>query len=160
MLARLSRTTAVAILSLLLSAATASAQNTPNDAAPEHQATMDDLRDLVRTLRQEREAHYQRSGERTRKLDDTRAAVGRLEAELADLRAREDEVDRTLAEVRSDVDRFEQDLEHSDDEKRYYCLGKVADGIMTVRFTYRKNKIRTIGAGYWRKGKKIYEEEN
>ena len=53
-----------------------------------------------------------------------------------------------------------EDLEHSDDEKRYYCLGKVADGIMTVRFTYRKNKIRIIGAGYWRKGKKIYDREN
>lgn len=53
-----------------------------------------------------------------------------------------------------------EDLEHSDDEKRYYCLGRVAGGIMTVRFTYRKNKIRIIGAGYWRKGKKIYEKEN
>ena len=53
-----------------------------------------------------------------------------------------------------------EDLEHSDDEKRYYCLGRVSGGIMTVRFTYRKNKIRIIGAGYWRKGKKIYESEN
>ena len=53
-----------------------------------------------------------------------------------------------------------EDLEHSDEEKRYYCLGKVAGGIMTVRFTYRKNKIRIFGAGYWRKGKRIYEREN
>jgi len=53
-----------------------------------------------------------------------------------------------------------EDLEHSDDEKRYYCLGRVSEGIMTVRFTYRNNKIRIIGAGYWRKGKKIYEKEN
>ena len=53
-----------------------------------------------------------------------------------------------------------EDLEHSQDEKRYYCLGKVAGGILTVRFTYRKGKIRIIGAGYWRKGKKIYEEQN
>jgi uncharacterized protein len=53
-----------------------------------------------------------------------------------------------------------EDLEHSDGEKRYYCLGDVADGIMTVRFTYRKEKIRIIGAGYWWKGKKIYEREN
>jgi len=53
-----------------------------------------------------------------------------------------------------------EDLEHSDDEKRYYCLGRVSEGIMTVRFTYRKNKIRIFGAGYWRKGKKIYEKEN
>jgi uncharacterized DUF497 family protein len=53
-----------------------------------------------------------------------------------------------------------EDLEHGDDEKRFYCLGRVSDGIMTVRFTYRNNKIRIIGAGYWRKGKKIYEKEN
>lgn len=53
-----------------------------------------------------------------------------------------------------------EDLEHSDEEKRYYCIGKVTEGIMTVRFTYRKRKIRIIGAGYWRKGKKIYENEN
>jgi uncharacterized DUF497 family protein len=53
-----------------------------------------------------------------------------------------------------------EDLDHGGEEKRYYCLGKVAGGIMTVRFTYRRNKIRIIGAGYWRKGKKIYEKEN
>jgi uncharacterized DUF497 family protein len=53
-----------------------------------------------------------------------------------------------------------EDLEHSANENRYYCLGKVTDGILTVRFTFRKSKIRIIGAGYWRKGKKIYEREN
>lgn len=53
-----------------------------------------------------------------------------------------------------------EDLEHSLDEKRYYCLGKIGEDILTVRFTYRKNKIRIISAGYWRKGRKIYEREN
>ncbi|MFC1825191.1 BrnT family toxin [Thermodesulfobacteriota bacterium] len=53
-----------------------------------------------------------------------------------------------------------EDLEHNDKEARYYCLGRVAGGIMTVRFTYRKSKIRIIGAGYWRGGKRIYEREN
>lgn len=53
-----------------------------------------------------------------------------------------------------------EDLDHNEDEKRYYCLGKVGGGIMTVRFTYRKTKIRIFGAGYWRKGKRIYEREN
>jgi uncharacterized DUF497 family protein len=53
-----------------------------------------------------------------------------------------------------------EDLEHGDDEKRYYCLGRVSEGIMTVRFTFRNNKLRIIGAGYWRKGKRIYEKEN
>ena len=53
-----------------------------------------------------------------------------------------------------------EDLSHSQKEKRYYCVGKVTGEILTVRFTYRRRKIRIIGAGYWRKGKKIYEEEN
>ena len=55
-----------------------------------------------------------------------------------------------------------EDLGHSDDEKRYYCFGydQNSQGILTVRFTYRQNKIRIFGAGYWRKGKKKYEQEN
>jgi len=53
-----------------------------------------------------------------------------------------------------------EDLSHADQEKRYYCFGKVADGILTVRFTYRNDVIRIFGAGYWRKGKVIYEREN
>ena len=53
-----------------------------------------------------------------------------------------------------------RDLEHSKGEERFYCFGKVNEEIITVRFTYRENKIRIIGAGYWRKGKRIYEKEN
>lgn len=53
-----------------------------------------------------------------------------------------------------------EDIKHSDTEKRYYCIGKVNHAIMTVRFTYRMNIIRIIGAGFWRKGRSIYEEEN
>ena len=53
-----------------------------------------------------------------------------------------------------------KDLKHGHDENRYYCIGKVDEGIITVRFTFRKNIIRIFGAGYWRKGKRIYEEQN
>ncbi len=53
-----------------------------------------------------------------------------------------------------------EDIEHSTEEDRYYCIGRVGEGIMTVRFTYRGNVIRIYGAGYWRKGRKIYEEQN
>lgn len=51
------------------------------------------------------------------------------------------------------------DLEHGHDEMRYYCFGQVNARVMTVRFTYRGNTIRIIGAGYWRKGRMIYEQE-
>ena len=61
----------------------------------------------------------------------------------------------------ADPDRvIAEDLSHSHREKRYYCFGKTGDGILTVRFTYRRGLIRLIGAGYWRKGKQIYEREN
>lgn len=54
-----------------------------------------------------------------------------------------------------------QDTKHSSAEKRYFCIGKTASGgIATVRFTLRNGRIRIIGAGYWRKGKKIYEQQN
>ena len=53
-------------------------------------------------------------------------------------------------------------LGHSQHEKRYYCFGlnEKGNGILTVRFTYRSGCIRIIGAGYWRKGKKSYEQSN
>ncbi len=53
-----------------------------------------------------------------------------------------------------------EDLPHSETEKRYFCFGEVDGGILTVRFTYRGSVIRIFGAGYWRKGKAIYEHEN
>jgi uncharacterized DUF497 family protein len=61
----------------------------------------------------------------------------------------------------ADPDRvIAENLSHSHSERRYYCFGKVGDGILTVRFTYRRGLIRVFGAGYWRKGKQIYEREN
>ena len=53
-----------------------------------------------------------------------------------------------------------EDLTHSAIEKRYYCFGKVKGGVLTVRFTYRNKRIRLFGAGFWRKGKEIYEKQN
>jgi uncharacterized protein len=53
-----------------------------------------------------------------------------------------------------------EDLNHSGGEQRYYCVGWVEDGVMTVRFTWRQGRVRIFGAGYWRKGKRIYEREN
>lgn len=53
-----------------------------------------------------------------------------------------------------------EDLGHSAVEKRYYCFGSVDRGVLTVRFTYRGGVIRIIGAGFWRKGKVIYDREN
>ena len=70
-------------------------------------------------------------------------AFGRAQYAFADLR-------RVIA----------KDTTHSQIEERFYCFGEVDGGILTVRFTYRPSVIRIIGAGYWRKGKAIYEREN
>jgi uncharacterized protein len=53
-----------------------------------------------------------------------------------------------------------EDLDHGGAERRYFCFGKVADGVLTVRFTYRAGRIRIFGAGFWRKGKRIYEQQD
>ncbi len=53
-----------------------------------------------------------------------------------------------------------RDKTHSITEDRFFCIGKAGESILTVRFTYRGNVIRIIGAGRWRRGKRIYEEEN
>ena len=53
-----------------------------------------------------------------------------------------------------------RDITHSKTEERFYCFGEVDGGVLTVRFTHRASVIRIIGAGYWRKGKAIYEREN
>ena len=71
-----------------------------------------------------------------------RVAFGKAQLAFAD-------PDRVIAE----------DLSHSSREQRYYCFGWVDGGVMTVRFTYRGDVIRIFGAGYWRRGKDIYERE-
>lgn len=53
-----------------------------------------------------------------------------------------------------------EDLSHGGDEGRYFCFGRVGGGVLTVRFTHRPGAIRIFGAGYWRKGKRIYEQVN
>lgn len=53
-----------------------------------------------------------------------------------------------------------EDISHSSSEKRHYCFGWIDGGILTVRFTFRYDAIRIFGAGYWRKGRRIYEREN
>ena len=53
-----------------------------------------------------------------------------------------------------------EDVAHSSEEDRFYCIGRVENDILTVRFTYRGNVIRIYGAGCWRKGRKLYEDQN
>ena len=60
----------------------------------------------------------------------------------------------------SDKNRLiDKDVKHSTSaETRYFLYGDTGRGIATVRFTVRNNVIRIIGAGYWKQGRKKYEE--
>lgn len=51
------------------------------------------------------------------------------------------------------------DSKHTEKEERFFCIGKVEDRVLTVRFTYRGDKIRIFGAGLWRRGKWYYEKD-
>ncbi len=53
-----------------------------------------------------------------------------------------------------------EDLVHSRTEPRYFAFGRVRGGVLTVRFTVRVERVRIIGAGFWRKGKVFYEQAN
>jgi len=51
-------------------------------------------------------------------------------------------------------------------EKRLIAIGRPfihsggeSNQVLTVRFTNRE-RVRIFGAGYWRKGKKVYEQKN
>jgi uncharacterized protein len=51
------------------------------------------------------------------------------------------------------------DEKHSTNEERLYCVGRIGNRIATVRFTKRGKRIRIIGSGFWRSGRKLYETE-
>lgn len=52
-----------------------------------------------------------------------------------------------------------EDEEHTTKEERRFCVGAIEKGIVTVRFTYRGDKIRIFGAGYWRKLRRLYQQQ-
>ena len=52
------------------------------------------------------------------------------------------------------------DALHSQQERRYFCIGKVEGRVLTVRFTRSRGGIRVIGAACWRKWRRLYEEKN
>lgn len=55
---------------------------------------------------------------------------------------------------------FIKDEKHSETEERIFCIGMVNNKVATVRFTMRGEKIRILGAGFWRKERILYEKQN
>jgi uncharacterized DUF497 family protein len=67
---------------------------------------------------------------------------------------------RTAAKAFKDTRRkIYTDERHAAGEERLFCIGKVSGRVLTVRFIYREGKFRSYGAGYWRKGRHYYEQE-
>lgn len=53
-----------------------------------------------------------------------------------------------------------EDTKHSDEEDRFYWIGKTTEGrVLTTRYTMRGKKIRIIGFGEWREFKGLYNEK-
>jgi uncharacterized DUF497 family protein len=51
------------------------------------------------------------------------------------------------------------DKKHSDDEGRFYWVGKTSTGkVLTTWLTRRSKKVRIIGCAEWRKFRRLYYE--
>ncbi|MCP5463592.1 MAG: BrnT family toxin [Deltaproteobacteria bacterium] len=51
------------------------------------------------------------------------------------------------------------DVKNSDEEKRYYWVGKTIKGrVLTTRFTFRDETFRIFGSAEWRKFRRLYYE--
>ena len=84
--------------------------------------------------------------------DPAKDVVNRLKHGVSFARAQ-----RAFADPRRVI--AEDDV-HGLGERRFFCIGLVDHAVLTVRFTWRGGVIRIFGAGYWRKGKSIYERAN
>ena len=52
-----------------------------------------------------------------------------------------------------------EDSNHSAAESRFFWIGKSTKGrVLTMRFTFREDRIRIIGSAEWRKFRRIYLE--
>ena len=80
--------------------------------------------------------------------------------EAANLRTHGVDFETAARVFKDPARRIFADEKHGKAEERLFCIGKVGDKILTVRFTYREGKVRIYGAGYWRKGRRYYEQED
>lgn len=63
----------------------------------------DELRDVLRQLREERAAAYARRRSRSAEIDAARAPVRRLELEISELKLKEVEADKQLGEIQAEL---------------------------------------------------------
>ena len=80
------------------------------------------------------------------------------EKEAANVRKRKVNFETAARAFKDPNRKISADEKYGHAEERLFCLGKVRSRIPTVRFTYRAGSIRIYGAGYWRKGRRYYEQ--
>ncbi len=51
---------------------------------------------------------------------------------------------------------LKDEIHSTPEEQRFYAVGQIQGGIVTVRFTVRNRMIRIFGAGFWSKYRKRY----
>lgn len=82
----------------------------------------------------------------------------KAEANLAKHGVSFDDAARAFLDERRVIAR---DVRHSTPrETRWFCFGRVAARVLTVRFTIRGERIRIFGAGCWREGRAKDEQTN
>jgi len=91
---------------------------------------------------------------------ETSSFIWDLERELANIEKHGIDFATAAKTFKDPKRKIYTDSKHSGKEERFFCIGKVGNKIMTVRFTYRGGKVRIFGAGYWRKGRYYYEKKD
>jgi len=85
--------------------------------------------------------------------------VWNIEKEISNIKKHGVSFEYAMEVFRDMNRRILADKAHSAFEARFFAIGEVNGRLLTVRFTYRQDKIRIIGAGFWRMGGMYYYEE-
>lgn len=93
-------------------------------------------------------------------MDEQSSFVWDFERELDNIRKHNVDFATAAKAFKDPARKIYVDSKHNEKEERFFCIGKVRDRILTVRFIYRGGKIRIFGAGYWRKGEKYYDKKD
>ncbi|HXG63088.1 MAG TPA: DUF3450 family protein [Planctomycetota bacterium] len=92
-------------LAVLAAAGVSTGQDPPPSGTP------GELEKIVRALREERAAYYERRRARAARLEEARSAEKKLSAEIAEFRRREEEIDRESAGIRAEVEHLSREAE-------------------------------------------------
>jgi predicted RNase H-like nuclease (RuvC/YqgF family) len=104
----------------------------------------EELRTLVRSLRQLRSDYYEKQSQHADKIQQLRNTSEKLQAEAEELRSRESQIDKSLSEIQSDIEKLKN--ENKNDQSMELSVVKRLDEFVTTQakeveegIPYRKN---------------------